>query len=105
MTDKSDKEIIGKYVKGERGEQVMPSAKEQMEKLKEAQAERAKENAIAEHTVAAGETLSHIAMKYYNNAGEKYYMHIFNANKSVIGDNPNVIKEGQVLTIPPKPAD
>jgi hypothetical protein len=49
---------------------------------------------IAKHTVQAGDTLGSIALKYYKNAGEKYYMPIYEANKSVIGDNPNKIRLG-----------
>jgi LysM repeat protein len=55
---------------------------------------------VGEHTVAAGETLSHIALKFYNSAAKTKYMAIFEANKDVIGDNPNIIKPGQVLKIP-----
>ena len=58
------------------------------------------ENFIAEHTVATGETLSHIALKYYGSAVKDKYMVIYEANKDVIGDNPNVLKPGQVLKIP-----
>ena len=60
---------------------------------------------IATHTVQDGETLSHIALKYYGNAGEKYYMHIYNANRMVIGDDPNLIKTGQELRIPRPPVE
>jgi LysM repeat protein len=59
-----------------------------------------KEEFLAEHTVAAGETLSHISLKYYNSAAKTKYMLIYEANKAVIGDNPNVIVPGQVLNIP-----
>lgn len=55
---------------------------------------------IAEHTVASGETLSHISLKYYNSAAKPKYMVIYEANKDVIGDNPNIIVPGQVLKIP-----
>jgi len=55
---------------------------------------------IAEHTVAAGETLSEIALKYYGSAAKPKYMAIYEANKAVIGDNPNKIKVGMVLQIP-----
>ena len=54
---------------------------------------------IAEHTVVEGDTLSEIALKYYGNAGEQYYMYIFEKNKAVIGDNPNMIMVGIKLMI------
>ncbi len=58
---------------------------------------------IAEHTVEASETLSHIALKYYKSAAKEKWMLIYEANKTVIGDDPNVIKPGQVLKIPELP--
>jgi len=59
-----------------------------------------KEEYLAEHTVVSGETLSHISLKYYNSATPAKYMVIYEANKDVIGDNPNMIKVGMVLNIP-----
>lgn len=50
------------------------------------------------HTVVYGDCLWNIAKKYYGD-GAKYTV-IYNANKKIIGSNPNVIKVGQVLTIP-----
>ncbi|MDE7322775.1 MAG: LysM peptidoglycan-binding domain-containing protein [Lachnospiraceae bacterium] len=50
------------------------------------------------YTVAKGDCLWNIAKKFYGN-GSKYSV-IYNANKSVIGGNPNLIYPGQVLTIP-----
>lgn len=70
------------------------------EKL-EAQAKQAVVAAKAagiKHTVAAGETLSHISLKYYKSAN--HWQEIYEANKDVIGDNPNRIKPGQELVIP-----
>jgi len=49
------------------------------------------------HIVAAGDTLGHIAQKYYGKAGE--YMKIFEANRDIL-DDPNLIKVGQKLKIP-----
>lgn len=49
------------------------------------------------HLVASGDTLGHIAQKYYGKAGE--YMRIFEANRDVL-DDPNLIKVGQKLKIP-----
>jgi len=50
------------------------------------------------YTVVKGDCLWNIAKKYYG-SGSKYTV-IYNANKSVIGGNPNLIYPGQVLTIP-----
>jgi nucleoid-associated protein YgaU len=55
---------------------------------------------IAQHTVAPGETLSHIATKYYNSAARDKWMAIYEANKETIGDNPSLIRVGQRLNIP-----
>lgn len=50
------------------------------------------------YTVVKGDCLWNIAKKFYGN-GAKYTI-IYNANKEVIGGNPNLIYPGQVLTIP-----
>jgi len=51
------------------------------------------------YTVVRGDTLSHIAKRYYGNAGR--WPEIFEANKDKI-KNPNLIYPGQVLVIPDK---
>ena len=45
-----------------------------------------------------GDTLWSISKKYLGNGS--LYSEIYNSNKAVIGSNPNLIKPGQVLTIP-----
>ena len=50
------------------------------------------------YTVVKGDCLRNIAKKFYG-SGSKYTV-IYNANKGVIGGNPNLIYPGQVLTIP-----
>lgn len=50
------------------------------------------------YTVVKGDCLWNIAKRFYGN-GSKYTI-IYNANKDVIGGNPNLIYPGQVLTIP-----
>jgi nucleoid-associated protein YgaU len=52
------------------------------------------------HAVAADETLSHIALKYYGSAAKEKWMIIYEANKELIGDNPNIIRGGMELFIP-----
>ena len=54
----------------------------------------------AEYEVVKGDTLSGIALKFYGSAAKEKWMIIYEANKDVIGDNPNLIRPGQVLKIP-----
>ena len=49
------------------------------------------------HEVVSGDTLGHIAQKYYGKASA--YMKIFEANRDIL-DDPNLIKPGQRLRIP-----
>lgn len=55
---------------------------------------------IAEHTIQADETLSHLALKYYGSAVREKWMVIYEANKEAIGDNPNRVRPGTILKIP-----
>jgi nucleoid-associated protein YgaU len=50
------------------------------------------------YTVQKGDTLSHIAQKHYGKASRWHA--IFEANRDVIGDNPDRILPGQVLRLP-----
>lgn len=50
------------------------------------------------YTVVKGDCLSSIARRYYGTASK--WTAIYEANKAVIGGNPNLIYPGQVLTIP-----
>ena len=68
-----------------------------------AQAKATKVKAM--HKVTDGDTLSHLAMKYYGHATKPYYMLIYEANKDLIGDNPNQVKLGLDLKIPELPTD
>ena len=65
-------------------------------RLAQLEAEAAQQ--VTKHTVVPGDTLSGIAAQYYNDAGQ--WPAIYEANKDVIGDNPNLILVGQELTIP-----
>lgn len=72
-------------------------------------AEIARKGAMAavktEHTIAEGETLSLLALKYYGKAARDYWMLIYETNKEAIGTNPGMIKPGTVLRIPELPED
>lgn len=52
------------------------------------------------YKVQAGDTLSAIAEKFLEDGSK--YMEIYEANKDLIGDDPNQIKVGQELKIPLK---
>lgn len=51
------------------------------------------------YTVQKNDCLWNIAKKYYGNGS--LYTKIYDANRGVVGGNPNLIYPGQVLTIPP----
>jgi len=53
---------------------------------------------VKKHVVVSGDTLSGIAKKYYDDAGK--YLKIYEANKDLIGDNPDLIQPGMELVIP-----
>ena len=116
MTDKKEKKGIfglfgGQDKKEEEKAEVVvdkiQEAKERTEKMKKETAAKANamaaqrkkdELAVKKHVVAAGDTLSAISKKYYDDANQ--YMKIYEANKDVIGGDPNLIKPGQELVIP-----
>lgn len=66
--------------------------------------EAAKPKFLAEHTVVSGESLSLLSKKYYGSIAQDKWMLIYEANKAIIGDNPNLIRVGQVLKIPVLPS-
>jgi nucleoid-associated protein YgaU len=51
------------------------------------------------YTVQKGDTLSHVAKQFYGKANA--WNRIFEANRDQL-DNPDLIKPGQVLKIPPQ---
>jgi nucleoid-associated protein YgaU len=59
--------------------------------------------AMTEYELMPDDTLSHVALKFYGNAGRDYWMVIYEANKDVIGDNPGIVRPGTVLKIPELP--
>lgn len=52
----------------------------------------------ANYTVKSGDSLSAIARQVYGDANQ--WKKIYEANKSIIGNNPNLIYPGQTYTIP-----
>ncbi len=54
------------------------------------------------YTVQAGDTLTSIAERIYGKGSKSTFQDIYEANKALIGDNPDQIKIGMTLKIPPK---
>lgn len=52
-----------------------------------------------EYTVVSGDNLWNIAKRFFNGDGTQWRK-IFNANRSVIGNNPDLIRPGEHLEIP-----
>ena len=50
------------------------------------------------YTVVSGDSLSKIAKHHYGDAAK--WHQIYDANKALIGNNPDLIEIGQVLTLP-----
>lgn len=76
---------------------LLPATKKEQAKAKEPQRDGSPEKSNT-YTVQSGDCLWNIAKKFYGNGSE--YTKIYNANKGVIGENPNLIYPGQILTIP-----
>lgn len=55
-----------------------------------------------EYTVKVGDSLRLIGLRFYGPGGQERWKAIWEANKAVIGENPYILKPGQVLKIPPK---
>lgn len=68
-----------------------------------AAADAAAKALLAEHTLKADETLSHLALKYYGSGYEPYWRVIYEANKELIGDNPGRVRPGMVIKVPQLP--
>jgi len=98
--------------KAREAEQKLREFKEKQAAEREAALAAAREGAapaaqklITEHTLASDETLSHLALKYYGHATPPYWRFIYEANKELIGDNPNRVRRGMVIKIPVLPPD
>jgi len=81
----------------------LKAARSALSKKKSVETKKKEPKYIAQHKVVSGDTMSGLALKYYGSAVREKWMHIYEANKELIGDNPAFIKVGQVLNIPELP--
>jgi nucleoid-associated protein YgaU len=67
--------------------------------------EKAESKSIATHTVVPGETLSHIALKYYKHATPPYWKHLLEHNSEALQGNEKNLRAGMEIEIPELPED
>lgn len=67
-------------------------------KYKRAQGNSPSNGLPKKYTVVKGDCLWNLAKKFYGDGSK--YTKIYDANRNIIGSNPNLIYPGQVLTIP-----
>jgi nucleoid-associated protein YgaU len=67
---------------------------------KAAAEEAARPKVLKMHTIAPGETLSHLALKYYGYATPEYWKLIIEANKAELGEDIKNYGPGKTIIIP-----
>lgn len=80
----------------EERKRIMEERKAKIEALK-------KSTIIATHTVQSGETLSHVALKYYKHATPPYWQLLLEHNKEVLKGSEKNVRTGMELEIPELP--
>lgn len=84
-------------------ERLAKERQEMMEERREKIEASQQPDLITTHTVESGETLSHVALKYYKHATPPYWKFLLEHNKEVLkGDEKNVLT-GMKLEIPELP--
>jgi nucleoid-associated protein YgaU len=94
-----------KDLKAKESKQTMEDRAKKLEERRAEIADRQKQANAKEHTVAEGETLSHVALKYYGSATPPYWQFLLENNKEVLKDNERNVRTGMKLVIPELPED
>jgi nucleoid-associated protein YgaU len=86
-------------------EEMAEARQKAIDERKAKLAEQKKSNLIATHTVQEGETLSHVALKYYKHATPPYWKFLLEHNTEVLKGNERNVRVGMELEIPELPED
>jgi len=86
-------------------EQMAEARQMAMEERKAKLAEQKKSTIITTHTVQEGETLSHVALKYYKHATPPYWKFLLEHNTEVLKGNERNVRVGMELEIPELPEE
>jgi len=103
--EEAKKRQLAAQRQAEREKEAKAKEIERQERIAARKAEAAKPKIITVHKLTSEETLSHLSLKYYGHATKPYWMVIYEANKDVVGDNPNLIHRGMMIEIPKLPPE
>ncbi len=92
-----------KNFKAKEAKQTMEDRAAKLEERRAEIADRQKQANVKEHTVAEGETLSHVALKYYGSATPPYWQFLLKHNDEVLKGNERNVRTGMKLVIPELP--
>lgn len=93
-----------KGMKEEKSREDMAEARKKAVEERRAKLESIKKSEVmTTHTVQEGETLSHIALKYYKHATPKYWKFLLEHNSEALKGNERNVRAGMELEIPELP--
>ena len=99
FSDEDEKKETEQQKKSADRKEAAKSRESRLEKL-EKSLDAKKTKIIDTHTVQSGETLSHVALKYYNHATPPYWKYLLEHNKEALKGNERNVREGMELEIP-----
>ena len=95
-----------KDMKEEKSREQMAEARQKAVEERRAKLESMKKEEVKTiHTVKEGETLSHIALKYYNHATPPYWKFLLEHNTEILKGNERNVRVGMELEIPELPEE
>lgn len=99
-------EVKVKGMTQEKAREDMAEARQKaMEERRAKLASEKKSELLTTHTVQEGETLSHIALKYYKHATPPYWQFLLEHNTEALKGNERNVRAGMELEIPELPED